>query len=322
MKEITFLKQNAKRWQETENLMSWSLNNTPDTMADQFIQLTDDLSYAQTNYPNTNTTKYLNGLTAAIHQKIYSNKKEKKNRISTFWKYELPMTIKKSHRQLFYSFCIFTISVLIGVLSSAYDDSFVRVILGDSYVNMTLENINNKDPMAVYKSMNQTDMFLGITINNIFVSFLIFSTGILFSLGTGFHLFRNGVMLGAFQYFFYSKGLLFESALVIWIHGTLEISAIVIAGAAGLVIGNSILFPGTYSRAISFMHGAKQGIKIAIGLIPIFITAGFLESFVTRYTKMPLAMSLSIILGSLSFIIWYFLIYPNRVSKKNRHGTR
>ena len=316
MKEITFLKQNADKWQQFENLISTKGNSDPDLMADLFIQLTDDLSYSKTHYPKAKTTQYLNSLAARVHQEIYKNKKEKKSRIITFWKYELPFIFKNSHKQLLYAFLIFFIAVLVGAVSSAYDDSFVRLIMGDSYVNMTLENIDKGDPMAVYKKMNEVDMFLGITVNNIYVSFLCFAFGIFFSLGTGYLLFTNGIMLGAFQYFFYTKGLLVESVLVIWIHGTLEISAIIIAGCAGLTLGNSFLFPGTYSRAASFVRGAKQGVKIAVGLVPIFIAAGFLESFVTRHTQMPIWLSLTIILGSLTFIIWYFIIYPIRLNNK------
>jgi uncharacterized membrane protein SpoIIM required for sporulation len=170
--------------------------------------------------------------------------------------------------------------------------------------------------MAVYKSETQINMFLGITVNNIMVSFYAFAMGILLSFGTAYILFYNGVMLGTFQYFFYTKGLLLQSALVIWIHGTLEISAIVIAGCAGLTMGNSILFPGTYSRGVSFVRGAKQGVKIAVGLVPIFITAGFLESFVTRYSNMPMWLSISIITTSLTFIIWYFIVYPIRLHNR------
>jgi uncharacterized membrane protein SpoIIM required for sporulation len=316
VKEITFLKQNADKWQKFETLIITKGGRNPDEMADLFIQLTDDLSYSKTNYPKAKTTQYLNSLAARVHQEIYKNKKEKKSRIVTFWKYELPFIFKNSHKQLFYAFLIFAVAMLIGVVSSAYDDSFVRLILGNTYVNTTLDNIDKGDPMAVYKSMNQVDMFLMITVNNIFVSFVCFVMGLCFSLGTGYFLFQNGVMLGSFQYFFYSKGLLLQSVLVIWIHGTLEISAIIIAGSAGLVMGNSILFPGTYSRGVSFVRGAKQGIKIMIGLVPVFITAGFFESFVTRYSQMPMWLSLTIIGSSLTFIIWYFIIYPIRLNNK------
>lgn len=316
MKEITFLKQNAEKWQQFEALISAKGVSNPDLMADLFIQLTDDLSYSKTHYPKAKTTQYLNAIAARVHQEIYKNKKEQKSRIITFWKYELPFIFKNSHKQLLYAFIIFAVSILIGIVSTAYDDSFVRLILGDSYVNMTLENISKGDPMAVYKSGTQIDMFLGITINNIYVSFACFAMGILCSFGTGYMLFSNGIMLGAFQSFFYSKGLLLQSALIIWIHGTLEISAIVIAGCAGLTMGNSILFPGTYSRGVSFVRGAKQGVKIVVGLVPIFIIAGFLESFITRYSNMPMWLSVSIIGTSLSFIIWYFIIYPIRLNNR------
>ncbi len=316
MKEITFLKQNADKWQQFEQMISVKGGSNPDLMADLFIQLTDDLSYAKTNYPKAKTTKYLNSLAARVHQEIYKNKKEKKSRIITFWKYELPFIFKNSHKQLMYAFIIFMVAMLIGIVSAAYDDNFVRLILGDSYVNMTLDNIDKGDPMAVYKNMNQVNMFIGITVNNIYVSFMCFAMGLLFSIGSGYMLFTNGIMLGSFQYFFYSKGLLLQSVLVIWIHGTLEISAIIISGCAGLVMGNSILFPGTYSRGASFVRGAKQGVKIAVGLVPVFIAAAFFEGFVSRYSQMPMWLSLTIIGSSLTFIIWYFIIYPIRLNRR------
>ena len=317
MKEITFLNQNADKWQQFESLITSKGGSDPDLMADLFVQLTDDLSYSKTNYPKSKTTQYLNSVAARVHQEIYKNKKEKSGRIITFWKYELPFIFKNSHKQLFYAFIIFAVAMLIGIVSAAYDDTFVRLILGDSYVNMTLENINKGDPLAVYKSMNQIDMFFGITINNIRVAFICFALGVLFSFGTGVMLLYNGIMLGVFQYFFYAKGLLLKSVLVIWIHGTLEIYSIIIAGCAGLVMGNSIMFPGTYSRGASFIRGAKQGVKIVVGLVPVFILAGFFESFVTRYSQMPMWLSLTIIGSSLLFIIWYFIIYPIRLNNKS-----
>lgn len=161
-------------------------------------------------------------------------------------------------------------------------------------------------------------MFLGITINNIFVSFYCFAMGIVTSFGTGFILMQNGIMLGSFQYFFYEQGLLWESALAIWLHGTLEISAIIISGAAGLSLGNGWLFPGTYSRAESFRRGARRGLKIIVGTIPVFVVAGFIEGFFTRHTHWPDAVRLSIILLSLSFVLYYYIYLPQRLFNGNR----
>ena len=320
MREAAFHRQNAERWKQFEALLAQRHAADPDRLGELFVQVTDDLSFARTFYPESRTTRYLNALAMQVHQAIYRNKRERSGRLVTFWKYELPLVIRAHHRELLYSFLIFTISMAIGALSAANDDQFVRLILGDEYVNMTLENIEKGDPMAVYKKMGEADMFFAITFNNIRVSFLAFAMGLFLSAGTASVLFQNGVMLGAFQTFFEQKGLLLQSILSVWIHGTLEISAIVIAGCAGLVMGNSILFPGTYSRTQSFMNGAREGVKIAVGLVPIFIVAGFLESFVTRYTRMPVALSAGIILTSLAFVVWYFILYPINLHRRATNG--
>lgn len=316
MRESLFVKNNADKWGSFEMLLADKHAN-PDDLAELFVEITDDLSYARTNYPKSKTTFYLNQLASRVHQSIYKNKKEKRSRFWMFWVYEIPLVFKEMQKDLLYSLLIFSISIAIGALSAAFDDTYVRLILGDAYVNQTLENIERGKPMNIYGSMSQVPMFLFITYNNIKVSFTLFGLSILFPvLGALYVLINNGIMLGAFQYFFIEKGLFIHSASTIWIHGTLEISAIVIAGAVGLMMGKSILFPRTYTRIQSFQRAAGKGIKIIIGLVPVFITAGFLEGFVTRYEFMPLSLKLFIIVSSLLFIIYYFILYPNRLHRQ------
>jgi len=216
----------------------------------------------------------------------------------------------------------------IGALSAAFDDTYVRLILGDGYVNMTLDNIARGDPMAVYKDDDAAGMFAYIAQNNILVAFFCF-VGLLslpgipfpipaFSFGTAMMLVQNAVMLGAFQYFFFEHGVFWESVRTIWIHGTLEISAIIVAGGAGLAMGNALLFPGTYPRLTALRRGGMRGMKIVVGLVPVFITAALLEGFVTRYTDMPLALSLFIILGSLAWVLFYFVALPWKAGRRLR----
>lgn len=316
MREVVFLKKNEKKWKQVENIVSDHEQVDPDRMAELFIELNDDLSYAKTNYPESNTTEYLNGITSSIYQTIYQNRKEKSNRFLEFWKKELPLAVGRAHPQFLYSFLFFTCCVLIGVISTAYDDNFPRIILGDGYVEMTLENIEKGDPLAVYKDENQTSMFLAITLNNLRVSLWTFICGIFLSFGSYWFLFKNGVMLGAFQWFFYKKGLLWTSFLTIWIHGTIEISCIVIAGAAGIILGNSFMFPGTHKRIKSFQQGARRATKVFIGIVPLIILAGSLEGFVTRYTEHHWTIRLGIIITSLAFIIYYFILLPRKLLKQ------
>jgi uncharacterized membrane protein SpoIIM required for sporulation len=305
MREARFVKQNAEKWQAIER----EPTDDPDQLTERFIELTDDLAYARTFYPSARITQYLNELAGRQHRGLMQTKRSGLNRFVHFWQYELPLLFRQTHPLLAVAAGIFLLAGLLGWVSAAHDDTFIRLILGDGYVNMTLENIKKGNPLGVYGEGDQSTMFFQITLNNIMVAFRTFIFGLLASFGTVAMLFYNGVMLGAFQEFFHERGLLLESILKIWIHGTLEISAIVIAGSAGLTVGNSLLFPGTYDRLTAFKRGMKQGLKIAVGLIPIFVMAGFLESFVTRLT-LPPVVSIGIIGLSAAFIGWYFILYP------------
>ncbi len=322
MNEIQFLHKNKKRWEEFERLIDHDYRSNPDKICDLYIHLTDDLAFAKTYFAGTNTMRYLNNLTQKAHLILYQHKPVKSKRFITFWFHDYPLLFRSLRSSVIAAFVIFFIAVGIGFLSNRYDPDFVRIILGDSYVNMTLANMENGDPLAVYKSMNQVDMFLEISINNIYVSFLAFVCGIFTALGSGYILLSNGIMLGTFQGFMIEKGVFLESASVIWIHGTIEIFSIIIAGAAGIAMGNSILFPKTYSRAESFKKGALNGIKLVFGLIPFFLVAAFLEGFVTRYTHAPYWIKFSIIGASLCLIVFYFFIYPQKINLKNlNYGT-
>ena len=290
-------------------------------MAHQFTELVNDLGYSKTFYPHSKVTQYLNGLASKIYLGIYKNKREESSRILRFWKTELPLTVKKYHRELLYSFLLFTVFAIMAAFSTVQDQSFVRGVLGNNYVEMTEDNIARGDPFGVYKDKEKLEMFLTIALNNVKVSFMVFVGGFLLSIGTVWMLFENGMMLGSFEAFFFLKDLGWQSVLVVWIHGTLEISAIIIAGGAGLIVGNSILFPGTHKRLQSLKRGAKDGLKLMIGLVPVFIVAAFLEGYITRYSTMPKGISISILVSSLSFIIWYFVIYPIRVTQRAKKVT-
>lgn len=289
-------------------------------MAQQFTELVNDLGYSKTFYPHSKVTQYLNDLASRIYLTIYRNKREESSRITRFFKTELPLTIRRHHREILYAFLIFTGFAIMAAFSAAHDETFVRGVLGDGYVEMTEDNITKGDPFGVYKHSNPLNMFAYIALNNIYVSFQVFVWGIFLGLGTVYMLFTNGVMVGSFQYYFFAKNLGWQSILVIWCHGTLEISAIILSGSAGLILSNSILFPGSHKRLHSLMNGAKDGMKLMIALVPILLVAAFLEGFVTRYSysSMPYWVSILILAVSFIFIIWYFVWYPIQVQRRTK----
>ena len=316
MKEVTFIRQNIEKWRSAELVVDAVGETEVTQLADTYIDVTSDLAFAQTHYPESKITRYLNNLASALHNEIYRSQRYQWSRLITFWTDEVPRTMWEARRELLTSFIIFLASALVGMLSQLFDPEFCRIILGDNYVDMTLQNIASGEPMAVYNGDPEADMFSSITLNNVKVSFVSFVMGVFTSLGTGFILFQNGVMLGSFQTFFAQHGLLWQSALAVWLHGTLEISAIIVAGAAGIAMGNGWLFPGTYPRLVSFRRGARRGLRIVVGAVPVFVVAAFIESFFTRHTEWSDLLRLSIILCSLAFVIYYYIVLPKQKSNE------
>jgi len=207
---------------------------------------------------------------------------------------------------------------MIGVFSSIKDPGFARKMLGDRYINMTENFIEEGDPMKVYKQMDQVDMFSFIALNNLIVAFRVFIMGIFFAIGTVGSLISEGIRIGAFQYFFIERELFQESFLTIWMHGAPEISSIILAGAAGITLGGGLVFPGTYSRGQALLQGARRGVMIMLGVIPILIFAALIEGFVTRLTDVPDFIRAFIIFLNFGLIIYYFAIYPYRKFHKNK----
>jgi uncharacterized membrane protein SpoIIM required for sporulation len=309
MRETSFIEQNQKKWKAFEEVLDYG-DKDPDKLSELFLQITDDLSYSRTFYPNRSVRVYLNDLAQRVFQSIYQGRKSPFKNFFHFWTEELPQIFYDARRDMLIVFLIFSLAAAIGALSTAMDPEFPRIILGNEYVDMTEANIRAGDPMAVYKDQNAVSMNFGITANNLFVSFLTFVLGVFYGIGSLVLIVQNGIMLGAFQYFFIARGLFWESFLTIWIHGTIEISCIIVAGAAGLTMGRGLAFPGAYTRMRSFQIAARRGMKMMLGIAPLIALAGFFESFLTRQTETPALLRGVFIVVCLIFVLVYFYAYP------------
>ena len=317
MREASFIEKNKEKWLKIERNIRNKTDVSPDELAENYIELTNDLAFAQTFYPGSKTKEYLNELSVFVHQSIYRDQRTSSNQFLDFFKYVVPKAVFESRRTIFYSFLILLLGTVIGWLSAHYDMDYIRLILGDQYVDTTIENIKQGNPAAIYESGGALGSSLGITIHNIRVAIFAFAYGIFFSVGASYIIFSNGIMLGAFHYIFYKYKVLGIAMSAIWIHGAFEISVIVLAGGCGLLIGNSILFPKTYSRVASFKKEMKKAGTILVSTIPFFIIAGTLEGFVTRHYHVSLFLSLSIIVVSFFIILFYYIYYPYKLSKKH-----
>jgi len=312
LREALFIKKNKDRWLENQQ----DPPDDADEMASHFSQLVDDLAYAKTFYPTSKVTRYINSEASKIYLSIYRNRREETNRLVHFWKYDLPLTIRKHHRVILFTFILFVAFWVIGYFVSKDDPALTSSIFSEGYLEETEKNIRNKNPFGIYENGNPFFTWIWIMFSNIRVAFLIFVSGIFCTLPSLYLMGQNSIMVGIFDQIFASHGLGLDFFLVVFVHGTLEMTAFIIASAAGIVLGKSFLFPGTVRRIDAFKRGAKDGVKLMVGIVPVLAVAAFFEGFITRLYNDISILTTIVFSLSIVFVIWYFIIYPIRLARR------
>ena len=115
--------------------------------------------------------------------------------------------------------------------------------------------------------------------HNTQVAIFCFALGIVGCVISGFLLFYNGAVLGAFLAIHQEKGLLLDLVGWLSIHGVTELAAIVIAAAGGLVLGLAVLFPGQATRAEALRRAGRDAVHLAVVAALMLLVAGILEGF-------------------------------------------
>lgn len=313
MRELIFLQRNEKNWTELEEFLKGDGPKDPDKLSSLYIKLNDDLSYARTFYPESNIIDYLNGLSVQLHKEIYKNKKVSRNRFIEFFKTDFPESIYHLRWYNLITLVSFLLSIGIGWLSASIDTNFTRLMMGNAYVETTLENIANGKAMNIYGQTVEGVMFFQIAANNLYVLILYFLLGLIFGLGSIAMLFRFGIVIGSFFQFMYTEGVFAETMIALWMHGVIEITCAIVASAAGARWGMSYIFPGTYTRGESFNIASKQAFKTLLGLLPLIVIAAFIESYITRHYTFNIPLSLLIIVLTLLFVAFYLVYYPYKL---------
>jgi uncharacterized membrane protein SpoIIM required for sporulation len=309
MRESKFIHRNGEKWQQFEGDMRFK-NMPPDELEKAFLELNDDLAYSRTYFPNRSVRVFLNNLLTPVYDRIYRSRPLSRKVIREFFTQTAPRIHWSARKYMLISLITVLLGFMVGFFGTRQDKQFAITVLGSGYVNMTEDNIAKGDPLGVYKDESAGEMFLKIATNNLRVGFYFFVFGALFCVGTLYLLLLNGIVLGVFTYLFTSRGLTGEYILTVYQHGTLEILSMVIEGAAGIMLGAGILFPGTLPRMQSIQNAARKSITMFLVCLPIIIIAAFIESYLTRFTEIGTLQRTLIILLSLGFMLYYFMVLP------------
>lgn len=320
MRESTFIHRNKDKW---EKITSNHIPQSSDELAEDFVSLINDVSYAKTHYPQSRLTIYLNSLAAQLYQQLYFKGKNKNNPFREFLLFDFPSIVGKHINVLYVACSLFFIFLALGIVCSFLEPTFIEEVMGRAYLSMTEQNILEGKPFGVYEDTSKLTMFAKIFSNNFYVGLLVFIMGIILGLGSIYLTFKNGVMIGAFFSIFIQHSLGLDAFFVIMLHGTFELMGLILECMAGILLGMSFLFPGTLSRKQAFFNGLKMSSKIYLGTIPFTFLAAVIESFVTYLGQEGLKSTPAWLIGLLSIIllcswvvvIWYFFIYSKKVAQ-------
>jgi uncharacterized membrane protein SpoIIM required for sporulation len=146
-----------------------------------------------------------------------------------------------------------------------------------------------------------------ITINNLSVSFAAIAGGITAGIYTMFIMAFNGLSIGAVATLVGKNNLAYPFWAFVFPHGSLELPAIFLAGAAGLLIGKGMIFPGKYKRIDALKINSTKAAQLLMGIVPMLLMAGTIEGFFSPSPLIPSPIKYLVGTGIFCLLVLYCL---------------
>lgn len=285
LKEEQFIKTNSTTWRELEELSAFinkkGIKALPSVDVKRFLstfrQCSHHLAYARTHYPQSNLVEYLNSLVSKCHSNVYAVRKFSPGAVLKYAAYDFPKLLKDYKWYILSSFGFFAFGVALSLILVALNVDNASIFLPQNMI----EGVKSSKAGSGSANWNYPLVSSQIMLNNISVSLRAFVFGITLGIGTIYVLFMNGALLGALTALMYMYGNPKNYWSLILPHGVIELTAIFISGAAGLIITKHMLIPGEYSRKYALIDGAKKAVSLVIGVVFMLVIAGIIEGFFT-----------------------------------------
>jgi len=305
-------------WQRLEGIVDRLCRRGPRrTPVQEVSELTDlyqaacaDLARLRSCKADPELLQSLNRLISRAHGQIYRGGARRSWRLSHFFLVRNPQLFRETWKFTLASFLISASSAVMAYVTVQTSPGVVADILGGA----DKEFYGSKSPADIRERFGHegSPVLSSVVItNNIRVALGAFALGITFGIGTIYTLIVNGAMLGGIAGAFAKSGIGWQLWMVILPHGALELSAVVVAGGAGLLLGYSLWCPGQRTRRRALQEESVRAMQLAVGLIPAFIVAGIFEGFVTPSDAIPEAVKVALGIAAAS-VFWLYLLVGGR----------
>lgn len=305
-------------WQRLEAIVDGLSKRGPKrTAAEDLRQLAElyqtvcaDLAQLRTLDADPAIVQPLNRLVTRTHAQIYRAGPKRSLRWGEFFLAGYPRLFRQTWKFTAASLLLATVSALMAYSTVQKSPEVVADILGGAdkelYGPKSVGDIRERFGHEGNPLLSSL-----VTTNNIRVALTAFALGITFAVGTVYVMVVNGAMLGGIAGAFAKSGIGWQFWMVVLPHGALELSAIVIAGGAGLMVGYGLWCPGRRTRLRALREEAIRAVQLAVGLIPAFIVAGLFEGLVTPSDAIPELVKVGLGVTAAT-VFWLYLLLGGR----------
>ncbi len=330
MKVNEFLNIHAPKWNELSALVarihSKGLSSLSAREIDRLIWLykssANDLARIRTGFPDSDSERKLNDLCAQAYNIIYQNhKKEKFNILATLTR-DFPESVVANMRFILFSLAVFSLFSIAGLFADKIDVRIPNAVVPQNYMELFENELETRGHVERDIEFKDRSIFSSqLIIHNIKISILAIASGITFGIGTLYLISVNGLLLGCLGVLFIQHGKTLNYLAYIMPHGVIELSAIIIAGAAGFKIGYSLLNPCDMTRFESVKKGVGDSFDLVIGVVAMLFLAGIIEAFFTP-VKWISDESKLVFSGILFVIMFAFFANAYRLSRRSASRSR
>jgi uncharacterized membrane protein SpoIIM required for sporulation len=313
MQQTAFAKRRSQTWQRLDALLvrcaRRGVRGLPPEEVNELGRLyrsvTSDLAYARGRGYDRALVEYLNRLAARAHAEVYAGSAQTgRRRIATFYRETFPREFRRS--LVFIAIC-----AALTVAAAVVSWSAVRTHPDEAYAMLPSAIV----PDGIRKSLHDSNFSFdrhfspavstAIVANNIKVAVVAFAGSITLGLLTLYVIADNGLLLGGLGAMFANAGFGYDYWATIAPHGVIELTAIQVAGAAGLLIAAGVLFPGRLRRRDAIAANARRAGTLFLGVASMLIVAGTIEGFISPQRWPPQA---RIAIGGATalLLLWYF----------------
>ncbi|MAT14241.1 MAG: hypothetical protein CMJ46_03120 [Planctomyces sp.] len=324
MNKKTFMTMRKPAWDEFSELLAKRSKTRRHPLSGPEVQqfstlyreLCNDLSMVRSRKLGEDLEAYLNALVSEGHNSFYESPAVK---LSEFWNFvfvDYPRTFRRHWRYFLMAVLLFFGPFFCSWVTIQINPSLAeRVLSADQleqasvmYSAESIEERRSADIVAY--GQERTGMFGFYIFNNVGIALRTFAGGVLFGIVTVYTLLSNGIVLGTISGFLLSEGHGDRFLSFIISHGSFELTAIAIAGGAGLMLGHAMIHPGQQTRLQSLKTRGVDALKIALGAAVMLVVAAFLEAF---WSPANIPNQFKYIMGSsLWLIVVFYLMFSGR----------